>query len=134
MGILLVDVGGACLSCRQALEPAPKIIPAICTPPLCGRFCPNSVAVARYGALIRTKSPTNCDAHLAESLFQTCSNSNNNKPSQKSFEYWKQHLLPFLHSQTLRIEYNPFWLHRQFQYRAGFYHFHQFYSLPEQIP
>ncbi|WP_319017606.1 DUF6783 domain-containing protein, partial [Mediterraneibacter gnavus] len=43
--------------------------------PLCGRFCPNSVAVARYGALIRTKSPTNCDAHLAESLFQTRSGS-----------------------------------------------------------
>ena len=42
--------------------------------PLCGIFCPNSVAVARYGALIRTKSPTNCDAHLAESLFQTRSN------------------------------------------------------------
>ena len=42
--------------------------------PLCGRFCPNSVAVARYGAFIRTKSPTNCDAHLAESLFQTRSN------------------------------------------------------------
>ncbi|MFQ8883677.1 MAG: DUF6783 domain-containing protein [Ruminococcus sp.] len=39
--------------------------------PLCGRFCPNSVVVARYDALIRTKSPTNCDAHLAESLFQT---------------------------------------------------------------
>ena len=39
--------------------------------PLCGIFHPNSVAVARYGALIRTKSPTNCDAHLAESLFQT---------------------------------------------------------------
>lgn len=39
--------------------------------PLCGIFCPNSVAVARYGALIRAKSPTNCDAHLAESLFQT---------------------------------------------------------------
>ena len=38
---------------------------------LCGRFHPNSVAVARYGALIRAKSPTNCDAHLAESLFQT---------------------------------------------------------------
>ncbi|MFR8221009.1 DUF6783 domain-containing protein [Blautia faecis] len=34
-------------------------------------FCPNSVAVARYGALIRAKSPINCDAHLAESLFQT---------------------------------------------------------------
>ena len=36
--------------------------------PICGIFCPNSVAVARYGAFIRTKSPTNCDAHLAESL------------------------------------------------------------------
>ena len=44
--------------------------------PLCGIFCPNSAAVARYGALIRTKSPTNCDAHLAESLFQTRSRSN----------------------------------------------------------
>ncbi|WP_325064512.1 MULTISPECIES: DUF6783 domain-containing protein [Clostridia] len=37
-------------------------------------FHPNSVAVAHYGALIRAKSPTNCDAHLAESLFQTRSN------------------------------------------------------------
>ncbi|MFR4272415.1 MAG: DUF6783 domain-containing protein, partial [Blautia faecis] len=26
--------------------------------PLCGIFCLNSVAVARYGALIRAKSPT----------------------------------------------------------------------------
>ena len=40
---------------------------------LCGIFCTNSVVVAGYDALIRTKSPTNCDAHLAESLFQTCS-------------------------------------------------------------
>ena len=39
--------------------------------PLCGIFCPNSVVVARYDALIRTKSSTNCDVHLAESLFQT---------------------------------------------------------------
>ena len=37
----------------------------------CGMFCPNSIAVVRYGALIRAKYPTNCDAHLAESLFQT---------------------------------------------------------------
>ena len=37
----------------------------------CGMFCPNSIAVVRYGALIRAKSPTNCDIHLAESLFQT---------------------------------------------------------------
>nr|WP_319017792.1 DUF6783 domain-containing protein [Blautia schinkii] len=29
------------------------------------------MAVVRYGALIRAKSPTNCDIHLAESLFQT---------------------------------------------------------------
>ncbi|MFR2799205.1 DUF6783 domain-containing protein [Blautia wexlerae] len=36
-------------------------------------FCPNSVVVAHYDALIRTKSPTNCDAHLAESIFQTSS-------------------------------------------------------------
>ena len=43
--------------------------------PLCGIFRPNSVAVARYCTLIRAKSPTNCDAHLAESLFQTRSNS-----------------------------------------------------------
>ena len=39
--------------------------------PLCGIFHPNSVAVAHYGALIRAKYPTNCDAHLAESLFRT---------------------------------------------------------------
>ena len=38
--------------------------------PLCGIFHPNSVAVARYGALIRAQYPTNCDAHLAESLFR----------------------------------------------------------------
>ena len=37
----------------------------------CGIFCPNSVVAARYDALIRAKSPTNYDAHLAESLFQT---------------------------------------------------------------
>ncbi|MGN9126438.1 DUF6783 domain-containing protein [Oliverpabstia intestinalis] len=27
--------------------------------PVCGRFYPHSVAVARYAALIRIKSPTN---------------------------------------------------------------------------
>ena len=42
--------------------------------PLCGIFRPNSVAVARYGVLIWAKFPTNCDAHLAESLFQIRSN------------------------------------------------------------
>ena len=42
--------------------------------PLCGIFCSNSVAVARYDALIRAKSPTNCDIYLAESIFQTRSN------------------------------------------------------------
>ncbi|MFQ7020367.1 MULTISPECIES: DUF6783 domain-containing protein [Clostridia] len=45
-------------------------------------FCPNSVAVARYGALIRTKSPTNCDAYLAESLFQTRSSETSDQNSK----------------------------------------------------
>ncbi|MFQ7021969.1 MAG: DUF6783 domain-containing protein [Blautia faecis] len=35
-------------------------------------FHPNSVAVARYGALILAKSPTNCDAHLAEHVLSHC--------------------------------------------------------------
>ena len=43
--------------------------------PFCGTFVPNSVVVARYDALIRDKFPTNCDAHLAESIFQTRSGS-----------------------------------------------------------
>ncbi|MEI3594537.1 MAG: DUF6783 domain-containing protein [Anaerobutyricum hallii] len=34
-------------------------------------FCLHSVAVAHYAALIQAKSPANCDAHLAESIFQT---------------------------------------------------------------
>ena len=38
--------------------------------PLCGMFRPNSVAVACYDALIRTKSPTNCDVHLAEAFLK----------------------------------------------------------------
>ena len=42
---------------------------------------PNSVDVARYDALIRAKSPTNCDAHLAESFFQTRSKSEKRKIS-----------------------------------------------------
>ncbi|RXS75053.1 hypothetical protein ETP43_07360 [Blautia faecicola] len=46
--------------------------------PLCGRFYLHSVDVARYAALIQEKSPTNCDAHLAESLFQTRSSGNGN--------------------------------------------------------
>ncbi|WP_461883449.1 DUF6783 domain-containing protein [Fusicatenibacter sp.] len=36
-------------------------------------FCLLSVAVAHYASLFQTKPPTNCDAHLAESIFQTCS-------------------------------------------------------------
>ncbi|WP_081998983.1 DUF6783 domain-containing protein [Robinsoniella peoriensis] len=42
-------------------------MPAICTPPLCGIFAPNSGYVARYAPFIRDKSPTNCDAQLPES-------------------------------------------------------------------
>ena len=56
--------------------------------PLCGIFCPNSVAVARYDALIRAKSPTNCDIHLAESIFQTRSRLNKGKDirNKKNFK------------------------------------------------
>ena len=43
--------------------------------PLCGIFYPHSVAVARYAALIRIKSPTNWDSQLTKSLFQTRSSS-----------------------------------------------------------
>ena len=39
--------------------------------PLCGVFYPHSVAVARYAALIRIKSPTNWDSQFTKSLFQT---------------------------------------------------------------
>ncbi|MFR1886121.1 MAG: DUF6783 domain-containing protein [Blautia sp.] len=39
--------------------------------PLCGIFAHNSVSVARYASFIGVKSPTNCDAQLAESNFQT---------------------------------------------------------------
>ncbi|RHQ78848.1 hypothetical protein DWX98_07465 [Blautia sp. AF22-5LB] len=39
--------------------------------PLCGICYPHSVAVARYAALIRIKSPTNWDSQLTKSFFQT---------------------------------------------------------------
>ncbi|WP_448863626.1 DUF6783 domain-containing protein [Dorea sp.] len=42
--------------------------------PLCGIFCLRSVDVAHYAVLIQTKSHTNCDVHLAGSIFQTYSN------------------------------------------------------------
>jgi type I restriction enzyme M protein len=42
---------------------------------LCVIFAPNSGYIARYAPFIWHKSPTNCDAHLAESIFQTRSSS-----------------------------------------------------------
>ena len=36
--------------------------------PFCGKFAPHSVNAAHYASLIRTKSPTNCDAHLTEAI------------------------------------------------------------------
>ena len=38
---------------------------------LCGIFEPNSGYIAHYAPFIWPKSPTNCDAHLPESNFQT---------------------------------------------------------------
>ncbi len=48
--------------------------------PLCVIFLPNSVDVARYAAFIWQKSPTNCDTHVAESIFQTRSNQSKQTP------------------------------------------------------
>ena len=54
-----------------------------------GIFCPNSVAVASYDALIRSKSSANCDAHLAESIFQT--------HSRKRVDYlWQMYQLEWM--------------------------------------
>ena len=61
------DSGKMVLETRACLKNHSRNLHA----PLCGIFYPNSVVVARYDALIRAKSPTNCGAHLAESLFQT---------------------------------------------------------------
>ena len=38
--------------------------------PLCGAFCPHSVAVARYATFIRTKSPTNGTRSLRKAFFR----------------------------------------------------------------
>ena len=56
---------------KRQLERAPQNHSCNLHAPFCGTFVPNSVVVARYDALIRDKFPTNCDAHLAESIFQT---------------------------------------------------------------
>ena len=45
-----------------------RVLAVIEVPKLFGRFILHSV---RYAALIQAKSPTNCDAHLAESIFRT---------------------------------------------------------------
>ncbi len=48
-----------------------------------GEFAPNSGYIVYYAPFIWHKSPTNCDAHLMESIFQTrsgklqCDNKNN---------------------------------------------------------
>ncbi|EEG35709.1 hypothetical protein DW972_00240 [Anaerobutyricum hallii] len=54
--------------------------------PICGIFCLHSVDVARYAALIQAKSPTNCNAHLSESIFQTRSNGSKLKYGYRDFE------------------------------------------------
>ena len=54
--------------------------------PICGIFCLHSVEVAYYAALIQEKSPTNCNAHLSESIFQTRSNGSKLKYGYRDFE------------------------------------------------
>ncbi|MFR0790848.1 MAG: DUF6783 domain-containing protein [Lachnospiraceae bacterium] len=48
-------------------------------------FYPHSVAVARYAALIRIKSPTNWDSQLTKSLFQTRSKCHGMKKYGRNF-------------------------------------------------
>jgi len=56
---------------------------------VCVIFAPNSGYIARYAPFIWHKSPTNCDAHLTESIFQTRSS-----PSQKA--HWQEHFMRVL--------------------------------------
>ncbi|MFQ9137160.1 MAG: DUF6783 domain-containing protein [Ruminococcus sp.] len=52
-------------------------------------FCPDSVDAACYGALILANSPTKCDVHLVEGLFQICSGKGEKK--QSIFSYFPEH-------------------------------------------
>ena len=54
--------------------------------PICGIFCLHSVDAAHYAALIQAKSPTNCNAHLAERIFQTRSGGLENFPEDCGFQ------------------------------------------------
>ena len=56
---------------RACLKIHSRHLPREPCPHICGIFGPHSVNVAHYVSLIRVKSPTNWDAHLAESNFQT---------------------------------------------------------------
>ncbi|MFR5151887.1 DUF6783 domain-containing protein [Ruminococcus sp. 1001136sp1] len=58
--------------------------------PLCGMLHLNSAAAARCCALIRVKASANCDAHLAESLFLTCSG------KKRKSKKWKHILITLL--------------------------------------
>ncbi len=55
--------------------------------PLCGIFGPNSGYIAHYAPFIWPKSPTNCDAHLPESNFQTHSRTRNQEMKYIIKEY-----------------------------------------------
>ena len=55
--------------------------------PICSIFYLHSVDVARYVALFQEKFPTNCNAHLAESIFQTHSRVNPNSVDNSLFLY-----------------------------------------------
>ncbi|MDE7321424.1 MAG: hypothetical protein K2N73_01610 [Lachnospiraceae bacterium] len=61
--------------------------------PLCVIFAPNSGYIARYAPFIWHKSPTNCDAHLSESIFQTRSSCDDDFIEYKK---WSDSTEPFL--------------------------------------
>ena len=60
-----------------------RVLAVIEVPKLFGRFILHSV---RYAALIQAESPTNCNAHLSESIFQTRSNGSKLKYGYRDFE------------------------------------------------
>ena len=78
--------------------------------PLCGIFCPHSVAVARYAALIRIKSPTNWDSQFTKSLFQTRSSewkdiwNNLMKEAQRVYIEAKDNMVMYQYYYDLAVE------------------------------
>ena len=62
-----------CIRSKSTQEPTPRFRckATHLHSPLCVIFAPNSGYMARYAPFIWHKSPTNCEIHLTDSIFQT---------------------------------------------------------------